>query len=95
MLEGTKHKIMILNDHQNLTYFLSAQNLNLCQARWSLYLSCFDFELIHRPGWHSAKSDALSQCAYHKWGEEDNQNQTLLGPELFHVDETTTERLHN
>ena len=24
-------------------------------------------------------------------GEEDNQNQTLLGPELFHVDATTTE----
>ena len=91
ILEGTKHKIEILNDHQNLTYFRSAQNLNRRQARWSLYLSRFDFELIHRPGRHSAKPDALSRRADHKRGEEDNQNQTLLGPELFHVDATTTE----
>ena len=60
ILEGTKYKIEILNDHQNLTYFRSAQNLNRRQARWSLYLSRFDFELIHRPGRHSAKPDALS-----------------------------------
>ena len=60
ILQGTKHKIEILNDHQNLTYFHSAQNLNHRQARWSLYLSHFDFELIHRPGQHSAKPDALS-----------------------------------
>ena len=64
---------------------------NCRQAHWSLYLSHFDFELIHRPGRHSAKPDALSQRADHKQGEEDNQNQTLLGPELFYVDVTTTE----
>ena len=60
ILEGTKHKIEIFNDHQNLTYFHSAQNMNHCQVCWSLYLSCFDFELIHHPLWHSAKPDALS-----------------------------------
>ena len=59
ILEGTKHKIEILNDH-NLTYFRTAQNLNRCQACWSLYLSHFDFALIHRPGRNSAKPDALS-----------------------------------
>ena len=60
ILEGTKHKIEILNDHQNLTYFCTAQNLNHHQACWSLYLSCFDFALIHRPGCNSAKPKALS-----------------------------------
>ena len=70
ILEGTKHKIEILNDHQNLTYFHTAQNLNCCQASWSLYLSCFDFELIYCPGHHSAKPDALSRCVDHKWGED-------------------------
>ena len=39
ILERTKHTIEILNDHQNLTYFRTAQTLNRCQARWSLYLS--------------------------------------------------------
>ena len=39
ILEGTKHTIEILNDHQNLTYFQTAQTLNRRQARWSLYLS--------------------------------------------------------
>ena len=91
ILEETKHKIEVLNDYQNLTYFCSSQNLNCRQAHWSLYLSRFDFELIHRPDCHSAKPDVLSQHAYHKQGEEDNQSQTLLGPELFHVDATTIE----
>src|SRR3979490_2916054 len=88
ILEGTKYKIKILNDHQNLTYFRSAQNLNRCQAHWSLYLSRFDFELIHCPGRHSAKPDALSRQVDHKQGEEDNQNQTLLQPDMFHVNAT-------
>ena len=39
ILEGTKHMIEILNDHQNLTYLQMAQTLNCHQARWSLYLS--------------------------------------------------------
>ena len=33
ILEGTKHKVEILNDQQNLTYFRTAQNLNCCQDR--------------------------------------------------------------
>ena len=90
ILEGTKHKIEILNDHQNLTYFRTAQNLNRRQARWSLYLSRFDFALIHRPGRNSAKPDALSRRVDHKQGEEDNQNQVLLSPDLFHVNANTT-----
>ena len=39
ILEGTKHTIEILNDHQNLMYFRTAQTLNRHQAQWSLYLS--------------------------------------------------------
>ena len=50
ILEGTKHTIEILNDHWNLTYFWGSQNLNHQQACWSLFLSRFDFSLIHRPG---------------------------------------------
>src|SRR5882724_1660827 len=60
ILEGTKYTIEILNNNRNLTYFWGSQNLNHQQACWSLFLSRFYFSLIHRPGRHSAKLDALS-----------------------------------
>src|SRR5882672_5190793 len=83
ILEGTKHTIEILNDHRNLTYFRESQNLNCWQACWSLFLSRFDFLLIHRPGKHSAKPDALSHQTDHLTEEEDNQDQVMLPAERF------------
>ena len=47
ILEGTKHMIEILNDHRNLTYFRTSQNLNHWQACWSLWLTWFNFSLVH------------------------------------------------
>jgi len=67
ILEGTKHMIEILNDHKNLTYFRMSQDLNCWQA-W------FNFHLVHRPGWHSTKPDALLCQANHWTGDEDNQD---------------------
>jgi transposase InsO family protein len=84
-LEGAKHPIEILTDHKNLEYFRVAQKLNRRQARWSLYLSRFDFTLQHRPGKSMGKPDALSRRADHGSGTNDNSNLTLLGPELFRV----------
>jgi hypothetical protein len=49
-LEGTRHPIEIWTDHKNLEYFQVTKKLNQCQARWSLYLSRFDFTLHHKPG---------------------------------------------
>jgi hypothetical protein len=49
-LEGARHKVEIWMDHKNLEYFRTAKKLNRRQARWSLYLSCFDFILHHCPG---------------------------------------------
>src|SRR5467141_2360613 len=83
ILEGTKHTIEVLNDHRNLTYFRESQNLNRRQACWSLFLSRFDFSLIHRPGQHSAKPDALSRRKDHLTKEGDNQDQVMLSAERF------------
>jgi len=47
ILEGTKYKIEILKDHQKLTHFWTSQNSNHRQAHWSLWLSHFDFSLVH------------------------------------------------
>src|SRR5882672_7747854 len=75
--------IEVLNDHRNLTYFRESQNLNRRQACWSLFLSRFDFSLIHRPGRHSAKPDALSRRKDHLTKEGDNQDQVMLPAERF------------
>src|SRR5882724_3850245 len=83
ILEGTKHTIEILNDHQNLTYFWGSWNLNHWQARWSLFLSRFDFLLIHRPRRHSTKPDALSRWMDHLTEEEDNRDQVMLPAKIF------------
>jgi hypothetical protein len=84
-LEGTRHPIEIWTDHKNLEYFRVAQKLNHRQARWSLYLSRFDFTLPHKPGQSMGKPDALSRWANHGSGQGDNDNPTLLAPELFWI----------
>jgi hypothetical protein len=60
-LEGAKHTVEIWSDHQNLQYFMTSKRLNCRQARWSLYLSRFDFVLKHRLGVSSTKPDLLSR----------------------------------
>ncbi len=84
-LEGSAEPFEVFTDHRNLSYFREAQKLNRRQARWSLYLSRFDFTLTHRPGKLMKKADALSRRADHPQGEEDNSNVTLLRPDLFRI----------
>jgi hypothetical protein len=91
-LEGAQHTVEIWTDHKNLEYFQTAQNLNRCQARWSLYLSRFHFDLFHRPGTSMGKPDALSRRADHNDGRLDNQGRVLLSPDLFRVRALTVVR---
>jgi hypothetical protein len=84
-LEGARHPVEIWTDHKNLEYFRVAQKLNHRQARWSLYLSRFGFTLHHKPGRSMGKPDALSRRADHGSGQGDNNNLTLLAPELFRI----------
>jgi len=49
-LEGARHKFEIHTDHKNLEHFMTAKKLNRRQARWSLYLSRFNFDMHHHPG---------------------------------------------
>ena len=82
-LEGPKQKIEIWTDHQNLIYFMKAKKLNRIQARWSLFLSKFDFELVHKPRTSMGKADSLSRRPDHEKGvDRDNKDITLLKPEF-------------
>ena len=84
-LEGAHKKVDVWTDHWNLQYFQTAQHLNCQQACWSLFLSCFDFELHHHPGHSMGKPDTLSQRADHPHGSDNNSNIMLLTPGRFHV----------
>lgn len=88
-LEGAPHQIDIHTDHKNLAYFRDARQLNCRQARWALYLSRFDFAIIHKPGKEMNAPDALSRRPDHDPGDGDNQNVTLLPDQLFQIRQTS------
>ena len=85
-LEGHPETVEIWSDHQNLTYFKTAQKLTRRQARWSLYLTRFNFVLRHKPGKTMLTADPLSRRPDHEEGVEfDNRDQVLLKPEFFAI----------
>jgi Reverse transcriptase (RNA-dependent DNA polymerase). len=85
-LEGHPIKVEIWSDHQNLTFFRTAQKLTRRQARWALYLTRFDYVLYHKPGKTMQAEDPLSRRADHEMGIDlDNMNQVLLKPEFFAI----------
>ena len=74
----------ILSDHKNLTYYREARKMNRRQARWALYLSEFDFKLVHIPGHKMIQSDALSRRPdYIPDEDNDNEDITMLPNNLF------------
>jgi len=85
-LERHPHKVEIWSDHQNLTFFRTAQKLTRRQARWALFMTCFDFVLYHKPGKTIQVEDLLSRRADHEMGIDlNNTNQVLLKPEFFTI----------
>ena len=85
-LEGAKGRFEIWTDHKNLEYFMKAQKLNRRQARWSLYLSRFDFALKHVAGKSMGRADSLSRRVDWAEGvERDNENQVMLKEEWLEV----------
>jgi len=60
-LERYPYKVEIWLDHQNLIFFRTAQKLTRRQARWALFMTCFDFVLYHKPGKMMQAEDPLSR----------------------------------
>ena len=58
-LEESLHIIEVLSDHKNLEYFMTTKLLSRRQARWSEFLSRFNFRIIYRTGKVLTKPDAL------------------------------------
>ena len=60
-LEGTIDPISIITDHKNLEYFMTTKVLNRRQARWSEFLSRFNFVISYKPGKQGGKPDSLTR----------------------------------
>lgn len=60
-LEGSAFPIHVLSDHKNLEYFMTTKTLSRRQARWSEYLSRFNFKIVYQPGNMNGKADALTR----------------------------------
>ena len=88
-LEGAAFPIKVLTDHKNLQYFTTTKLLSHRQARWSEYLSRFNFTIVYRPGSQGQKPDALTRRTQDAQALDDARafrNQTLLRPDLFQPD---------
>jgi len=91
-LQGSAHQTKIFSDHANLKYFTTKQTLTRRQARWSLFLSTFDYVIIPKPG-KINKADVLSRRPDYKEGIASENAETilltpekfLLKPEQFHI----------
>jgi hypothetical protein len=60
-LQSVINPIRVLSDHKNLEYFMTTKLLNRRQARWSQFLSQFNFKIIYHPGTASGKLDTLTR----------------------------------
>ena len=73
-----------MTDHDNLTYWKTARNLNRRQARWYLTLSSYDFFFTHKPGKKHVAPDALTRRSGEEVKDaEDNKDVVMLKPEHF------------
>ncbi|KAK1913711.1 hypothetical protein P3342_006954 [Pyrenophora teres f. teres] len=59
-LMGSGHQVSVVTDHKNLEYFMSSKSLTRRQARWSIFLSQFDFKISYAPGEQMEKQTPLA-----------------------------------
>ena len=94
-LEGSAFPIQVLSDHKNLEYFMSTKKLSRRQARWSEFLSRFNFVITYRPGRLGGKPDALTRRSgdLPKEGDErlQQQNQVVLKPQNLDLNANSME----
>jgi len=48
--DGAAYPLQLITDHKNLECFMTKKRLNRRQARWSEFLTRFDYKIVYRPG---------------------------------------------
>ena len=69
-LEGCKHEVLVLTDHNNLRRFMDTKSLSSRQVRWAQELSRYHFRIDYRQGKANGAADALSQYSQQNAKEE-------------------------
>jgi hypothetical protein len=59
--KGAAYPLQLITDHKNLEYFMTKMLLNRRQARWSEFLTRFDYKIVYRPGKSNEKANALTR----------------------------------
>jgi hypothetical protein len=80
-LQSVINPIHVLSNHKNLEYFTTMKLLNRRQARWSQFLSQFNFKIVYHPGTTGGKPDALTRQSGDLPEEGDDhslENQTTI-----------------
>ena len=62
-LEGARHSVLVVTDHNNLQYFMTSKQLSRWQAHWSEFLSSFDFMIKYHLGCLGTKPNTLTCCS--------------------------------
>ena len=70
-LEGCKHKVLVLTDHNNLCQFMDTKSLSSKQVRWAQELSRYNFRIDYCQGKAHTTVDALSRFPQQRQDEED------------------------
>lgn len=78
LLEGAEHSVEVVSNHHNLEYWSMARMLTHRQARWALFLSQFNYFIIHQARRSMGKLDTLSRRSNHNQGEGDNKDMVIL-----------------
>ena len=60
-LEGCKHEVLVLTDHNNLHRFLKTKSLSFCQVWWAQELSLYHFQIDYCQSKANGAADALSR----------------------------------
>src|SRR5208282_3116829 len=60
-LEGAKHQVLVLTDHQSLKYMETQPTLTRRQAKWMEYMAQYNYKILYQPGKTNVVADALSR----------------------------------
>ena len=69
-LEGCKHEVLVLTDHNNLRRFMDTKSLSSRQVRWAQELSWYYFQIDYCQGKANATADALLKFSKKSQDEE-------------------------
>ena len=70
-LEGCKHEVLVLTDHNNLRRFMDTKSLSSHQVRWAQELSRYHFRIDYRQGKANGAADALARFPQRSLDEEE------------------------